>query len=103
VEAAGPGVPARLVIEVKGCWNAELFSGIADQLWGRYMVDWGTRNGIYLVAVVDHGDWDDDDRRDYGCLDDPETLLRTLRKQATDLSAFGAEVEVVVLDCSHAT
>lgn len=100
VEAAGPGVPARLVIEVKGCWNAELYKGMAAQLWDRYMHEWGTRNGIYLVSLVDHRDWNDAERREYGCLHDRETLSSAIREQATGLITSGAAIEVVLLDCS---
>jgi hypothetical protein len=45
VEATGPGNPARLVIEVKGCWNDHLYVDLTDQLWERYMHEWRTRSG----------------------------------------------------------
>jgi hypothetical protein len=100
VEATGPGTLARLVIEVKGCWNDGLYIDLPGQLWERYMHDLGTRSGIYLVLVAAHADWEAKDQRAHGCPDDPQTIISRLVDQAADLRASGASIEVVSLDCS---
>jgi len=51
------------VIEVKGCWNPELFTALDSQLVRNYMVNLGASVGIYLVGWFDQTHWDPDDRR----------------------------------------
>ena len=99
VEATGPGTPARLVIEVKGCWNDGLYVDLPGQLWERYMQEWRTRSGIYLVPVVDHADWEVESRLTYGCPDDSQTIQARLLEQVDDLRASGASIQVVMLEC----
>jgi hypothetical protein len=51
------------VIEVKGCWNGELFTAIAEQLVSDYMVDLKAPVGIFLVGWFDDAQWDKKDSR----------------------------------------
>jgi hypothetical protein len=51
------------VIEVKGCWNPEVFTGLKEQLVRDYMVDLSAPVGIFLVGWFDKTDWDPSDSR----------------------------------------
>jgi hypothetical protein len=57
--------PIAAVIETKGCWNSELFTGLEEQLFRDYMVRLRAEVGIYLVGWFDTEQWDaEDSRRD---------------------------------------
>ena len=62
-ENGEPFDPIAAVIEAKGCWNAELFSALEEQLVRDYMVKLQAPVGIYLVAWFDKAQWDGTDWR----------------------------------------
>lgn len=53
----------KLVIEVKGCWHAELMTAMETQLVNRYMKDSDCQYGIYLVGWFNCERWSDEDSR----------------------------------------
>ena len=55
--------PIAAVIETKGCWNAELFTGLEAQLFRDYMIPLRAEAGIYLVGWFDTEKWDPEDSR----------------------------------------
>ena len=55
--------PIAAVIEVKGCWNSELFTALDQQLVRDYMVDLRAPVGIFLVGWFDQTQWDPADYR----------------------------------------
>ncbi|MCD1286121.1 MULTISPECIES: hypothetical protein [unclassified Brevibacterium] len=86
--------------EVKGVWNAGAIDSISSQLVERYMADFQTEYGIYIVVWFDQEPWaDSSDRRRstaarFAGIDD-------LRAQLDDAAAVaGGKVAVVVLDAS---
>ena len=58
-----PFDPLSAVIEVKGCWNRDLFTALDAQLIRDYMVDLRAPVGIYLVGWFDNAQWDNTDYR----------------------------------------
>ncbi|HEX8549259.1 MAG TPA: HEAT repeat domain-containing protein, partial [Cytophagaceae bacterium] len=44
------GIPLTVVIETKGCWNPEINSALGDQLESRYLSEYKTKFGIYLIG-----------------------------------------------------
>lgn len=90
------------VIEVKGAWHAELLTAMETQLANRYLVDYETDRGIYLVGWFRCDLWDSRDRSrrtkpsGYSLL----SLSEELRGQATRLSTDARRVEAVVLDAA---
>jgi hypothetical protein len=87
------------VIEVKGCWNAALFTALRDQLYDDYMVRLHAPVGIYLVGWFDKLKWDPED---YRRRRSPNCTLREARDrldaQAAAIPA-GFVVRSVVVDC----
>jgi hypothetical protein len=87
------------VIEIKGCWNAELFTALETQLYRDYMVRLQAPVGIYVVGWFDKPKWDPTDGRrgrTPNCgLQDAQARLDA---QAQTISA-GNSVQAVVLDC----
>jgi hypothetical protein len=87
------------IIETKGCWNAELFTALEEQLYRDYLVRLQAPVGIYLVGWFDKPKWDPTDdrwRRTLNC-----TLLDVqvrLDAQAQAIPA-GFSVQALVLDC----
>lgn len=55
--------PITAVIEVKGCWNSEIFTALDKQLVRDYMVDLRAPVGIFLVGWFDQAQWDQADYR----------------------------------------
>ena len=86
------------VIEVKGCWNSELFSSLENQLVREYMVQVGASIGIYLVAWFDVVQWDsDDNRRKRVPRGTRNNVNERLNQQAAHLPE-GFQVKPVVLE-----
>jgi hypothetical protein len=93
-----------IVGEVKAAWNPELSTAMRSQLADRYMLDTGTRHGLYIVLWFDVGWW----AADHGAKDrnrvarlDRAVVLRDLRQQASALADDGFNIEVVMLDMSY--
>jgi hypothetical protein len=93
-----------IVGEVKGAWNSELSTAMQSQLVDRYMLDTGTKHGLYIVLWFDVGWWAADqgfrDRNRVARLD-RASVLQDLRRQASALAADGFRVEVIMLDMSY--
>ncbi|WP_157979619.1 NACHT domain-containing protein [Kribbella monticola] len=95
--------PILLPGEVKGAWNSDLFASVQDQLVNRYMADFQTSFGIFVVLWFDEESWTDTTDRRRGA-----ALRRGPRERlATDLGAIAAQlrkhghlVGIVVLDAS---
>ncbi|HZU56105.1 MAG TPA: hypothetical protein VFA06_09590, partial [Actinocrinis sp.] len=90
----------QIVIEVKGCWNEHLLTGLHDQLAADYMATTGTRHGIYLVGWYPKDQWDRADSRrskapsgTAGHLHDELEQRAALEREESQL-----EIHVIVLD-----
>ncbi|HYL33069.1 MAG TPA: hypothetical protein VEU53_07985 [Stellaceae bacterium] len=82
-ETGEPLDPIAAVIEVKGCWNAELFTALKTQLVQDYMVQLRAPVGIYLVGWFDPSKWDPKDgRRNRVPKDTAQNVRRQLEQQA---------------------
>jgi hypothetical protein len=90
-----------VVIEAKGCWNADLGTAMKTQLVERYLNENALRHGVYLVGWFLCDRWDDCDRRKQATpgmsIDEAKELFQ---RQAADLGRQSMElrVEAVVLD-----
>ncbi len=93
--------PVTAIIEVKGCWNRELFSAMKTQLVDRYLKENQCQHGLYVVGWFNCDQWDDRDRRKGKSpkLSVAETQEK-LDKQAAELSQDSLLVKAVVLDCA---
>ena len=64
IEASHPDRPTiSLVIEIKGSWNAEKYSGYQKQLTDRYLAHPDVAAGLHLVYWFDKESWDTADAR----------------------------------------
>lgn len=94
----------RVPIEVKGCWNEELFTAMESQLYGQYMAVLGASHGIYLVGWFDPRDWDEEDWRRATTVRDAKSVSsieQRLKEQRAKLaSAEGVTVRPFLLDIS---
>jgi hypothetical protein len=87
------------VIETKGCWNAQLFSALKDQLHDDYLVRLAAPVGIYLVGWFDKTKWDAKDGRKAATPNiSPAEARQRLDDQARAIPA-GSIVRAVVIDC----
>jgi hypothetical protein len=87
------------VIEVKGCWNRELFTGLEDQLFRDYMIKLRAPIGIYLVPWFETENWDDKDSRRGQVPKIPmDDARRRLEQQAAALPD-GFFVSPLVFEC----
>lgn len=95
VQAIGDeSIPVTIVIEVKGCWHAELITAMRTQLKDRYLTEHKSTHGIYVTG------W-------YHCKHfRPRTKLKKkelegkLRRQASQLSNDNFLLKSIVLDCT---
>jgi len=96
------GKHARVIIEVKGCWNPNIKTAMKDQLLNRYLRDKDCQHGIYLVGWFDCPHWDAKDTRKKG-----QTLRMSFNeageyfdKMATELSCDERIIKSFLLDCT---
>jgi hypothetical protein len=88
-----------VVIEVKGCWNADLMTSMHDQLQQRYLANVSNTHGIYLVGWFESPHWDPKDGRLAKTRHRTiETLRTALENQARELSQNGVPMQAFVLD-----
>jgi hypothetical protein len=92
----------RIPGEVKGIWNREVIESLETQLVQRYMADFQTSHGLYIVAWFDQAPWAEEDGRrrkaaPYGGVDE---IRARLEAKAEEQRALGHQVAVRVLDCS---
>jgi hypothetical protein len=91
----------RLLIEVKGSWEANVRSRMNTQLDGEYMKETGISHAIYLVFWFDRSDWDPDDYRyARSTFATAEAAQDFFDDQAGQLSGEGRKIKAVVLDGS---
>lgn len=88
-----------VIVEVKGCWHAELETAMETQLVGRYLKDNQCRCGLYLIGWFACDSWDDGDHRKTAT---PVTAIDAARtmfeEQAISLSRDGLTIRSHVLD-----
>lgn len=90
---------ASVIVEVKGCWNAELRAAMKQQLVDRYLVTENFKHGIYLVAWFLCEAWTGDPRLAAARRNaDIDVLRQYLNQQAVTLSSDGVHVKSFVLD-----
>lgn len=91
----------RLLIEVKGSWEANVRSRMNTQLESEYMKETGITHAIYLVFWFDRSDWDRSDyryaRSTFGTAGAAQDFFDD---QARKLSEGGRQIRAVVLDGS---
>ena len=97
-ESGDPLDPISAVIEVKGCWNAELFTALETQLLQGYMVQLGNLVGIYLVGWFEPSKWDFEDGRRGRVPKETVHLVRAQLEQQAAAAPEGFRVRAVVLE-----
>jgi HEAT repeats len=91
----------RLLIEVKGSWEANVQSRMNTQLASEYMDETGITHAIYLVFWFDRSKWDSNDYRyAKSTFKTAEAARDFFDDQATTLSQRGRQVRAMVLDGS---
>jgi hypothetical protein len=90
--------PIAAVIEVKGCWNREVFTGLEAQLAQDYMVNLSAPVGIFLVGWFDKTEWDTADGRRGRTPQRPIWEVREELNQQAAAVPEGFQVRAVVLD-----
>lgn len=92
-----------VVIEVKGSWNTEADSGIEEQLADRYLSEYRTMHGLYLILWFGENGWDKrDSRLSRGPWRTADDARRDLNARAERLmkSRPGMHLKALVLDLS---
>jgi hypothetical protein len=91
----------RVIVEVKGCWHAELQTAMETQLKDRYLKDNDCEHGIYLVGWFACDSWDSRDKRKRRT---PrltfEEATDFFAKQSTHLSDGNSNLKSYVLNAS---
>lgn len=90
--------PIAAVIEVKGCWNPEVVTGLEEQLVRDYMVDLSAPVGIFLVGWFDITDWDPADGRRRQTPRRPISEVQDQLDQQAAAAPEGFQVRAVVVD-----
>ncbi|WP_158900055.1 NACHT domain-containing NTPase [Burkholderia sp. L27(2015)] len=96
----------RLVIEVKGCWNDDLYSSPTTQLRDNYMRALGSNEGVYVVMWFLCDRWADKDGRKQktrrlvpgGTLDECYELVASACEQASSKTTL---LSPVIIDCTY--
>jgi len=103
VEGAKPDTrrAIRVILEVKGCWHAELKTAMKTQLRDRYLADNECEHGIYVVGWFICDAWND---KDYRKSATPKwsyaEAISHFDRQATNLSTANARLYACVLNTS---
>jgi len=103
VATSVPGALEKVsvIIEVKGCWHAELLTAMRTQLAERYLRQYGCRRGVYLAGWFECPQWDESDtRRSTCCRNSLQDLQRQLTLQAAELSKGENRLVALVLDAT---
>ncbi len=90
--------PIAAVIEVKGCWNSDLFTSLDRQLVQDYMVEFGAPIGIYLAAWFALTQWDDADSRRAAAANRELSDVRQKLDQQAAATPEGFQVKAIVLE-----
>jgi hypothetical protein len=89
------------IVEVKGNWNAELYTAMETQLRDRYLKESYCISGLYLVAWFASTKWSSTDSRKRQCPGTPLPDARdSFSRQAASLSSNGLYIRSYVLDAS---
>ncbi|MFI2488526.1 hypothetical protein ACH47X_16570 [Promicromonospora kroppenstedtii] len=101
-DATGVSGTLRIPGEVKGIWNAGVIQSLEAQLVQRYMADFQTNHGVYIVAWFDQVAWAvEDSRRSRAATHGGAAEIRARQEgEAAAQRAMGHDVAVRVLDCS---
>lgn len=92
-------VKVSVIIEVKGCWHAELDTAMEAQLVDRYLKDNQCQHGLYVVGWFNCPQWDpEDSRHKQAPKYDIEEARRGLEAQAVGLSQGAVRVKAFVID-----
>jgi hypothetical protein len=93
--------PVSVIIEVKGCWNAELWVAMREQLVERYLAENACQHGIYLVGWYAGAHWNEPQPHPTeGRALSQERARQLLEEQARELSQRSVQVRAVVLDAA---
>lgn len=88
-----------VIVEVKGCWHAELETAMEIQLVKRYLKDNQCQYGIYLVGWFCCVQWDSDDyRKGNTPKKSIEEIQSQLDNQADALSKQGVQIKAFVMN-----
>lgn len=87
----------RVVIEVKGCWNKELWSAMETQLAERYLKEAGATHGLYVVGWFNCTAWSHTPSCKPKSETREEATLR-LTAQAAKLSQGGKSIKTLLID-----
>jgi len=83
-----PAEDLTTIVEVKGCWNADVDTALETQLVDRYLRATANPYGIYLVIWFASERWRDDDRRRAACARrDREQTMQALAERSRELEA----------------
>ena len=101
-DGSGGGAVLRIPGEVKGAWNTGVVDSIRTQLLERYMADFQTDFGVYIVVWFDPADWATADNRRQAVAShgDKQELLDVLKKKADEYTKIGKQISIVLLDAS---
>ncbi|MFL5243400.1 MAG: hypothetical protein ACJ8FY_14940 [Gemmataceae bacterium] len=98
--APGQSDIVTVVIEVKGCWNKDLWTAMKTQLADRYLHESHAQHGLYLVGWFNCPQWDPSNSSKKA----PKVTLREaidlLEEQANKLSHGTLQVKALVLNTS---
>jgi hypothetical protein len=91
----------KVIIEVKGCWNADQKIAMQDQLANRYLACNDCTHGIFLLSWFLCDSWSHEDRRRRQVLfDDRSEAQQYFTTQATRLSTGSIRLRAIVLDAT---
>jgi hypothetical protein len=91
--------PLAVVIETKGCWNGELFTGLEAQLFRDYMIRLHAHAGIYLVGWFHSDRWDPGDSRRNRVPKMPIDEVRAELDRQSSALPEGFSVRPVIIEC----
>ena len=90
------------IIEVKGCWNRELYQAMKTQLMDKYLKDNHCQYGLYLIGWFNCDYWDK--KNDYRQQDAPDISIDKARiqfdNQSANLSQQGVQIRSLVIDAT---
>ena len=88
-----------VIVETKGCWNADLDRAMETQLKNRYLKNHPSPFGLYLVGWFNREQWSNQDRRKHRSTHSTLQQARdTFEKQAASLSDQDATLKAFVLN-----
>jgi hypothetical protein len=93
-----PADSLTVVIEVKGCWNAALWTAMQTQLVDEYMTANALGHGIYLVGWYLCDAWSDTDGRKRDTPHDPlDRVQARLRSQVKQIAEARPHIQISVV------